>query len=138
MSIIPNKLSLEFNSENNINNSLFPGKTPSNEIFFDLVFDRIATEENLIEKTAEVISQNEIIATCYSNIETGPRALGHRSLICNAHNADLIKVLSTDIKKRNLFIDINDKNISNKHKNTKNYDKKKERNKKHYEINKDK
>ena len=88
-----NEKSLEFNSENNINNSLFPGKTPSNEIFFDLVFDRIATEENLIEKTAEVISQNEIIATCYSNIETGPRALGHRSLICNAHNADLIKVL---------------------------------------------
>ena len=98
-----NEKSLEFNLENNINNSLFPGKTPSNEIFFDLVFDRIATEENLIEKTAEVISQNEIIATCYSNIETGPRALGHRSLICNAHNADLIKVLSTDIKKRNLF-----------------------------------
>ena len=95
--------SKEYKSKNNINNNLFPGKTPSNEDFFDLVFEKIADKNNYLEKTAEVISNNEIIATCYSNIETGPRALGNRSLICNAHNADLIKVLSTDIKKRNLF-----------------------------------
>ena len=36
-------------------------------------------------------------------IETGPRALGHRSLICNAHNSELIKKLNTEIKKRSLF-----------------------------------
>ena len=86
-------------SKNNLSKNIFPGIIKSNEEFYDLVFDKIAGDNNSIEKTAEVISQEQIIATCFSNIETGPRALGHRSLICNAHKAELIKVLSTDIKK---------------------------------------
>ena len=90
-------------SQNNINKNLYPGRITSNEDFFDLVFDKIADEKNCLEKTSEIISQDEIVATCYSNIETGPRALGQRSLICNAHNSELIKKLSTEIKKRNLF-----------------------------------
>ena len=90
-------------STNNLNKNIFPGMVKSSEEFYDLVFDKIADETNSIEKTAEIISQDQIVATCFSNIETGPRALGHRSLICNAHKAELIKVLSTDIKKRNIF-----------------------------------
>ena len=90
-------------SKNNLINNIFPGKINSNEEFFDLVFEKIANEKQSIEKTSEIISKNEIVATCFSKIETGPRALGHRSLICNAHKAELIKILSTDIKKRNIF-----------------------------------
>ena len=90
-------------SKINIGNNLFPGKITSNEEFYDLLFDKISDENNSLEKVSEIISQNNIVATCYSNIETGPRALGHRSLICNAHNANLIKTLSTDIKKRSIF-----------------------------------
>ena len=90
-------------AKNQLSKNIFPGKINSNEEFFDLVFDKIADDKNSIEKLAEVISQDEIVATCYSNIETGPRALGHRSLICNAHKKELIKILSTDIKKRNIF-----------------------------------
>ena len=52
------------------------------------MFDKIAGDNNSIEKTAEVISQDQIIATWFSNIETGPRALAHRSLISNAHKAE--------------------------------------------------
>lgn len=89
--------------KNNLKRNLFPGVVKSNEEFYDLVFEKIANNNNSIEKTAEIISKDQIIATCYSNIETGPRALGHRSLICNAHKANLIKILSTDIKKRNIF-----------------------------------
>jgi carbamoyltransferase len=89
--------------KNNLNKNIFPGKIESKEDFFDLVFDKIADNNDAIEKTSEIISQDEIVATCYSNIETGPRALGHRSLICNAHKKELIKVLSSDIKKRNIF-----------------------------------
>jgi carbamoyltransferase len=91
------------NFKNTLNTSIFPGKINSNEDFFDLVFEKIADNKNSIEKTAEIISQDEIVATCFSNIETGPRALGHRSLICNAHKKELIKFLSSDIKKRNIF-----------------------------------
>jgi carbamoyltransferase len=86
-----------------ITNNLFPGKIKSSEDFFELVFDKIADDKTSINKVSELIAGNEIIATCYGNIETGPRALGHRSLLCNAHNSELIKKLSTEIKKRNLF-----------------------------------
>ncbi len=95
-STIPQKNSI-------LKDNLFPGQSKTDEGFFSLVFNQIADEKSSLEKVAELIASNEIIATCYSNIETGPRALGHRSLICNAHNADLIKKLSTEIKKRNLF-----------------------------------
>jgi len=98
-----NKSAEKFISKNNITNNLFPGKQKSNEDFFELVFEKIANKDMSLSKTAELIAKNEIIATCYGNIETGPRALGHRSLICNAHNSQLIKKLSTEIKKRNLF-----------------------------------
>ena len=86
-----------------ITNNLFPGKIKSSEDFFELVFDKIADDKTSINKVSELIAENEIVATCYGNIETGPRALGHRSLLCNAHNSELIKKLSTEIKKRNLF-----------------------------------
>jgi len=100
---IKNKSEIFIKKENKVDENLFPGKESSDEDFFDLVLEKIADDNNSIEKTSELISKNEIIATCYGNIETGPRALGHRSLICNAHNSDLIKKLSTEIKKRNLF-----------------------------------
>ena len=98
-----NESSDNFISKNNILNNLFPGQQKSNEDFFELVFDKIADNKTSLVKAAELIAGNEIVATCYGNIETGPRALGHRSLICNAHNSQLIKKLSTEIKKRNLF-----------------------------------
>ena len=90
-------------ANNGIMNNLFPGQSKSKEDFFELVFDKIADSQASLVKVSELIAENEIIATCYGNIETGPRALGHRSLICNAHNTQLIKKLSTEIKKRNLF-----------------------------------
>lgn len=98
-----NKNSDVYVSKNNIKNNLFPGKSNFDEGFFELAFDKIADTEKSLIKTSELIADNKIVATCYGNIETGPRALGHRSLICNAHNAELIKKLSTEIKKRNLF-----------------------------------
>ncbi len=66
-------------------------------------FDKIADTDTSLNETSKLIAKNEIIATCYGNIETGPRALGHRSLICNAHNSELIKKLNSEIKKRSLF-----------------------------------
>ena len=98
-----NKSQNNFVSKNNIKDYFFPGKSNANESFFELVFDKIANEKESLYETSKLIAGNEIVATCYGNIETGPRALGHRSLICNAHNSELIKKLSTQVKKRNLF-----------------------------------
>ena len=58
---------------------------------------------NLIDVAAELISKNEIIGACYKNIETGQRALGHRSMICNAHSISAVKHLNENIKKRSKF-----------------------------------
>jgi len=89
-----------------IKNSLVPGLFKNNstdESFFLMNYEKIAEKNNLIDVAAELISKNEIIATCYKNIETGPRALGHRSMICNAHSISAVKHLNENIKKRSKF-----------------------------------
>jgi carbamoyltransferase len=92
-----------FVSKNNIKNNLFPGKFKPKDNFLEFGFDKIADANTSLNETSKLIAKNEIIATCYGNIETGPRALGHRSLICNAHSSELVKKLNTEIKKRSLF-----------------------------------
>lgn len=87
-------------------NILTPGfieNKPSDEDFFLTSYDKVANKENLIEVAAELIAQNQVIATCYKNIETGPRALGHRSMICSAHSSSAVESLNQRIKKRSKF-----------------------------------
>ena len=43
--------------------NLFPGKVDQNEDFFTLKLKKISEPEDAIEKVAELISQNEVIAT---------------------------------------------------------------------------
>ena len=83
--------------------NLFPGKVDQNEDFFHLKVTKISEPKDAIARVAELISQNEVIATAYGDIETGPRALGHRSMICNAHSEETIKFLNTVIKSRSKF-----------------------------------
>ena len=66
-------------------------------------YEKIANSEEIIDVASKLISENEIIATCYKNIETGPRALGHRSMICNAHSLIAVKKLNEEIKNRSKF-----------------------------------
>lgn len=90
----------------NIPNMLTPGLTrlaDHNEDFFLINYERIANSEEIIDVVSKLISENEIIATCYKNIETGPRALGHRSMICNAHSLIAVKKLNEEIKNRSKF-----------------------------------
>jgi carbamoyltransferase len=54
-------------------------------------------------KAAELIGEGEVIGTVLSSSETGPRALGNRSLICDGKNKDAVKKLNTVIKKRSPF-----------------------------------
>jgi carbamoyltransferase len=75
----------------------------SDEDFFLTNYERISDKENLIQTAANLIAANEVLATCYKNIETGPRALGHRSMICNAHSIKAVNYLNENIKKRSKF-----------------------------------
>lgn len=82
---------------------LFPGKHNQEEDFLCLGMKKIGDENDSIVKVAKLISENKIIATSFANIETGPRALGHRSMICNAHNENTVIKLNTSIKSRSKF-----------------------------------
>ena len=90
--------------------SLFPSiKEKRNYEFFTEKI--ISNEFNVIErseddaffKAAELISAGEIIGTVLSSSETGPRALGNRSLICDGKNKDAVENLNTVIKDRSPF-----------------------------------
>tara|TARA_Y100000991_G_scaffold193710_1_gene161911 strand:+ start:915 stop:2648 length:1734 start_codon:yes stop_codon:yes gene_type:complete len=60
-------------------------------------------EDDAFLKAAELISSGEIIGTILSCSETGPRALGNRSLICDGKNKNAVNILNTVIKKRSPF-----------------------------------
>ena len=101
-----NKNYFEKQSKVDIPNMLTPGLVnlkDLNEDFFLVHYERIAEKDAIIDVAADLILKNEIIATCYKNIETGPRALGHRSMICNAHSILAVKQLNEKIKKRSKF-----------------------------------
>ena len=96
----------EFNFNINDIKILSPGFIQNKDIdeeFFLTNYKKICDSKNLIETAAKLIASNEILATCYKNIETGPRALGHRSMICNAHSLDAVNFLNEKIKKRSKF-----------------------------------
>ena len=90
--------------------SLFPSmiETRNDEILTEKI---ISEEFNVLErgeneaflKAAELISSGEVIGTILSNSETGPRALGNRSLLCDGKNKDAVKNLNTLIKNRSPF-----------------------------------
>ena len=52
---------------------------------------------------SELIKEGATIGTLISNAETGPRALGNRSLICNGQNLEAVSYLNTVIKDRSPF-----------------------------------
>ena len=56
-----------------------------------------------IKVVSELISKGKVIGTILGNAETGPRALGNRSLICDGTNKVAVKFLNTIIKQRSPF-----------------------------------
>lgn len=61
------------------------------------------SKEKVLPLVAKLISEGEIIGTILENSETGPRALGNRSLICDGKNSFSVKKLNTVIKNRSPF-----------------------------------
>ncbi len=57
----------------------------------------------IISISAKLISKGEVIGISINNAETGPRALGNRSLVCDGTNKDAVNTLNTLIKNRSPF-----------------------------------
>lgn len=69
-----------------------------------LEYTKIDSEEELINKTAQYLAQNNIIAWFQGRMEIGPRALGNRSIIANpSDSAFREKLNSKGIKDREEF-----------------------------------
>ena len=100
--LIHNKSIINRNKKNK--KSIYPGFFYQESNFIDEALEKYCDKEEMIYKTLELLKRGEVIATCISNIETGPRSLGNRSLICNADNYELVKKLSNNLKGRENFI----------------------------------
>ena len=90
--------------------SLFPSlKEKRNDEFLteQIIFNEFIilerNEDDAFLKAAKLISRGEVIGTVLSSSETGPRALGNRSLVCDGKNKDAVKNLNTVIKNRSPF-----------------------------------
>ena len=89
---------------NNI--GLFPGpnKKDLNEKFnLNEFFEKISDAESSLETATNLISKGNIITTYIDNTETGPRALGNTSIICNAKDKLAVQNLNEKIKKREYY-----------------------------------
>ena len=60
-------------------------------------------EDDAFLKAAELIAAGEVIGTVLYRSETGPRALGNRSLLCDGKNKEAVRILNTVIKNRSPF-----------------------------------
>ena len=56
-----------------------------------------------IAQVAEILLSGGIVGICNGNAETGPRALGNRSLIALANSKEIAKKLSMEVKKREWY-----------------------------------
>ena len=88
------------------NIGLFPGpeKDQINKKFkINEFFEKISKQENSLDIASELISKGHILTTYIDKIETGPRALGNTSIICNAKDKSAVENLNNKIKKREFY-----------------------------------
>jgi len=60
-------------------------------------------EDEILKLSAALIKKGYVLGTVIDNAETGPRALGNRSLICDGRNKKAVSNLNTVIKNRSPF-----------------------------------
>jgi carbamoyltransferase len=59
--------------------------------------------EHIADLVAYIISRDGVLGLFQGPSETGPRALGHRSILANPCNPDTLKILNTHVKYRESF-----------------------------------
>lgn len=84
------------NTLNKKNNTFVKKCIPSKEIMFD-------KQISIIKTVASLLAQNKIIGWFQGGSELGPRALGHRSILCNPKDKEIKNILNTKIKHREEF-----------------------------------
>lgn len=67
------------------------------------VYERIGDEPALLERTARMIADGKVVAWFQGRLEFGPRALGARSLLADARDANMKDVINAKVKFREAF-----------------------------------
>jgi len=62
-----------------------------------------AEREKIADLVATIISQDGVLGLFQGPSETGPRALGHRSILANPCNPETLKILNAQVKYRESF-----------------------------------
>ncbi len=107
-SILKNPRSVETNLAQMIKNNVYLGPQYSNiEIKSFLDSKKIPYKEYdrqvLLENTAKLISEQNVVGWFQGRVEWGPRALGNRSILGDARNAKMKDILNEKIKHRESF-----------------------------------
>jgi len=66
-------------------------------------YEKFSNDAELVEKTAKLIYENNVIGWFQGRMEWGPRALGSRSILSNACNPKMQDVLNLKVKHREKF-----------------------------------
>ena len=70
---------------------------------FGAVYNEYESFEKLVDDTAEILSEGNVVGWFQGRMEYGPRALGNRSIIGDPRKADMQKKLNLKIKYREGF-----------------------------------
>lgn len=103
-----NKRIMEQDSERQIVNNVYLGPHYSNEEIEDFLksekiqFERCERDE-LIKKTAKLITEKNVVGWYQGRMEWGPRALGNRSILADPREAKMKDILNEKIKHRESF-----------------------------------
>lgn len=60
--------------------------------------------QNMAEEVARMLSQGEVVATCWGREEFGARALGNRSILADPRNPKVIPLINDMIKSRDFWM----------------------------------
>ena len=70
---------------------------------YNLQYQEIVGEDELVNKAAKLIADNSVIAWYQGKAEWGPRALGNRSILANPVHPEMKDIINLKIKKRENF-----------------------------------
>lgn len=102
------KRTIEQNHAKLIKESVYVGPSYSNEIIKQFLNSKnilyeYLDRQQLLEKTAKLISEGNIVGWYQGRMEWGPRALGNRSILADPRDRNMKDVLNEKIKHRESF-----------------------------------
>jgi carbamoyltransferase len=66
-------------------------------------YRKISSQKKLVDETAEMLAQDQVIGWFQGKMEFGPRALGNRSILANPKNPKMKEILNSKVKFRENF-----------------------------------